>query len=74
MLTHHGHQINYGLTETIVTGNGWDLTDAQGYNLELEAGTRSNLALEAGEMLEREQIGVRHFCNIGPGGVSTQGR
>ena len=28
--THHGHQINTGLTETTVTGNGWDPTEAQG--------------------------------------------
>jgi len=28
--TYHGHQIHTGLTETTITGNGWEPTEAQG--------------------------------------------
>ena len=53
--THHGYQINAGLTETTVIENDWGPTKAQG----------GQSALEAGEMQRREQIGVRHPYNIG---------
>ena len=46
--THHGYQINAGLTETAVTGHDWAPAKAQ----------VGQSALEAGEMQRREQIGI----------------